>query len=125
MERLLHVKSVKAQSPPVGVVLKLGEGVCQLRCYPRHLTRYEGRLELGTFRSENEYLSHHAKTIVITWRLLLVYIDTPPPHNSPASDSVNRSFHHELDDLSSDWRGLDVENGISARVQTSSFEVAK
>ncbi|GFU47578.1 hypothetical protein TNCV_2443031 [Trichonephila clavipes] len=40
---------------------------------------YEGRLERGTFRSENEYLDHYDKTIVITWRLLLVYIDITPP----------------------------------------------
>ncbi|GFV06242.1 hypothetical protein TNCV_4589011 [Trichonephila clavipes] len=40
----------------------------------------EERLELGTFCSENEYLSHHAKTIIVEWWLLLVDIDTPPPH---------------------------------------------
>ncbi|GFV20986.1 hypothetical protein TNCV_2280301 [Trichonephila clavipes] len=39
-----------------------------------------GRFDLGTFRSENKYLSHHAKTIVLAWRLLLVYIDITPPH---------------------------------------------
>ncbi|GFV55472.1 hypothetical protein TNCV_3776591 [Trichonephila clavipes] len=31
--------------------------------------------ELGTFRSENEYFGHLAKTIVIAWRILRVYID--------------------------------------------------
>ncbi|GFT48112.1 hypothetical protein TNCV_1001081 [Trichonephila clavipes] len=46
---------------------------CGSLCTARVTT--EGRLELGTFRSENEYLSHHAKTIVKAWRLLLVYID--------------------------------------------------
>ncbi|GFU14003.1 hypothetical protein TNCV_721061 [Trichonephila clavipes] len=35
-----------------------------------------GRLEPCTFRSESEYLSHHAKTIVIKWWLLLVYLVT-------------------------------------------------
>ncbi|GFY02895.1 hypothetical protein TNCV_3507751 [Trichonephila clavipes] len=41
----------------------------------------EERLELGTFRFENKYISHHANTIVIarTWRLLLVYIVITPP----------------------------------------------
>ncbi|GFX70127.1 hypothetical protein TNCV_4615651 [Trichonephila clavipes] len=29
----------------------------------------EGRLELATFRSENRYLSHNAKTIVVTYSL--------------------------------------------------------
>ncbi|PRD31438.1 UNVERIFIED_CONTAM: hypothetical protein NCL1_23560 [Trichonephila clavipes] len=29
-------------------------------------TAYEGGLELGIFRSENEYLSHPAKTIAIS-----------------------------------------------------------
>ncbi|GFW63432.1 hypothetical protein TNCV_400981 [Trichonephila clavipes] len=52
--------------------------------------RIEGRFNLVTFRSENEYLSHHAKTIVIAWRLLLVYIDMIPPHCTLASDSANR-----------------------------------
>ncbi|GFU47577.1 hypothetical protein TNCV_2443021 [Trichonephila clavipes] len=50
----------------------------------------EGKFEMGTFRSENEYLSHHSKTIIITWRLLLVYINITPPHYTLASDLVNR-----------------------------------
>ncbi|GFX20045.1 uncharacterized protein TNCV_1436051 [Trichonephila clavipes] len=30
----------------------------------------KGRLDLGTFRSENEYLTHHSKMITLAWRLL-------------------------------------------------------
>ncbi|GFU00644.1 hypothetical protein TNCV_4818111 [Trichonephila clavipes] len=47
--------------------------------FARRVTN-EGRLELGTFRSENEYLSHHDKTIVLAWRLLLVYKDITDTH---------------------------------------------
>ncbi|GFW17007.1 hypothetical protein TNCV_2761341 [Trichonephila clavipes] len=39
----------------------------------------QGRFNLGTF-SENEYFSHHVKTIVVAWRLSLVYIDITSPH---------------------------------------------
>ncbi|GBM26083.1 hypothetical protein AVEN_12844-1 [Araneus ventricosus] len=34
---MVHVKSVRAKCPPVGIVRKFGEG-SQLRCRPRHLT---------------------------------------------------------------------------------------
>ncbi|GFX01387.1 uncharacterized protein TNCV_4736281 [Trichonephila clavipes] len=50
---------------------------------------YEGRFDRGTFRSENEYLSRHAKTIVIAWRLL-IYQDITQPHYPLASDSAKR-----------------------------------
>ncbi|GFU38580.1 transposable element Tcb2 transposase [Trichonephila clavipes] len=53
----------------------------------------EGRLDLETFRSENEYLSHHTKTIVVAWRLLLVDIDITPPHYPLASDSASERYH--------------------------------
>ncbi|GFV13129.1 hypothetical protein TNCV_4070691 [Trichonephila clavipes] len=36
--------------------------------------------DLSTFCSQKEYLSHHAKTIIIAWRLFLVYIDITPKH---------------------------------------------
>ncbi|GFT25136.1 hypothetical protein TNCV_180291 [Trichonephila clavipes] len=45
---------------------------------------------LSIFCSENEYLSHHAKTIVVTCWLLPVYTDITPPHYPHANDSVNR-----------------------------------
>ncbi|GFW09333.1 hypothetical protein TNCV_4276611 [Trichonephila clavipes] len=54
-------------------------------------------LEHGTFRSENEYLSHHAKPIVTVWRLLLVHIvDITPPHDLLASDSANRRTNDKI-----------------------------
>ncbi|GFW84412.1 hypothetical protein TNCV_1132801 [Trichonephila clavipes] len=56
----------------------------------------EGRFDLGTFGSEHEYLSHHSKMIVLAWRLLLVYIDTTPPHYLHASDSANRRTNDTL-----------------------------
>ncbi|GFX29803.1 hypothetical protein TNCV_4749321 [Trichonephila clavipes] len=59
-------------------------------------TAYEGSegrsiRYLGTFRSKTEYLNRHTKMIVIAWWLLLVYIDTTPPHYPHASDSANRT----------------------------------
>ncbi|GFX35062.1 hypothetical protein TNCV_2330021 [Trichonephila clavipes] len=53
----------------------------------------EGRFDLSTFRSKNEYLSHPTKTIVIAWRLLLVDLDITPPHYTLASDSANERYH--------------------------------
>ncbi|GFU87045.1 hypothetical protein TNCV_1586331 [Trichonephila clavipes] len=37
LDGLMHIKSVEAQSPPVGVMSKFGEG-CRFRCCLHHLT---------------------------------------------------------------------------------------
>ncbi|GBM90573.1 hypothetical protein AVEN_153978-1 [Araneus ventricosus] len=42
--------NVVAKCPPVGVVWKFGEGVCQLRCHPYHMTvvqNYEVRPKIA------------------------------------------------------------------------------
>ncbi|GFW56755.1 hypothetical protein TNCV_4068351 [Trichonephila clavipes] len=54
-------------------VIRWRHEYCGSLCMAR-VTNVE-KLELPTFETEYEYLSHQAKTIVIAWRVLLVYID--------------------------------------------------
>ncbi|GFW25576.1 hypothetical protein TNCV_1308371 [Trichonephila clavipes] len=75
------------------------------------LDQFEGRLELGTFRSEKEYLSHHAKTIDIAQ--LEGEKDFNDDHREEFTDCVQsiQGFQDCDEEDVETWMACDAEDG--------------
>ncbi|GFT25134.1 hypothetical protein TNCV_180281 [Trichonephila clavipes] len=72
--------------------------------------------DLSTFYSENEYLSHHAKTIVVACWLLLVYIDITLPQKHTVL--IHKKSKAILDITREGRESVEVDES-SGRSQTS------